>query len=420
MSSSPAPSHASQSSDIEQVVVVGAGLSGLRTVERLRRLRFGGRIVLIGAEKRLPYDRPPLSKHLLVATDEPAEPVHLRPASRMDALDVDLRLGTRASALDLDRREVVLEDGEAVPWDRIVIATGVRPRTIPAWAGIPNVTTLRTFEDCLHLRKSLQAGGRLVVVGGGVLGCEVAASARSTAMEVDLIEPLAQPLLRAAGPRVGAYIAGHHRANGVAVHLGTSVTSLRATDDGLRVELSDGSTLAPDHVLVAIGSVPNTEWLEGSGLDLTDGVVCDATGAASADGVFAVGDVARVPRGRFGPFRLEHWTNAVDSASHVAAGLLEPPAGRGPFVDLPYFWSDQYGFKLQVYGLPDSDDEVYVVHGSLDERDFVALHVRADVVTAVSGVGHPAALARSRGLLDHETSLNAAVAAAPWTPSSPD
>jgi len=403
--------------DIEHVVVVGAGLAGLRTVERLRRLRYAGKITLVGAEQQLPYDRPPLSKHVLVAAEEPQAPVYLRPPARLDALDVDLRLGTRAGGLDLARREVLVDDGPSLSWDRLVLATGVRPRTVPAWAPLPGVTTLRTFEDCLGLRSALARTRRLVVVGGGVLGCEAAASARSLGLEVDLVEPLEQPMVRALGADLGSFLADRHRAHGVRLHLGTSVRSITDDQGRMRVELSDGAALDADHVLVAIGSLPNTEWLEGSGLTLDDGVVCDATGATTAEGVYAVGDVARMPRGRFGTGRLEHWTSAVDTAHHVAANLLAPTSDRAPFADVPYFWTDQNGLKLQVYGLPSPDDQLHVVDGALDDDSFLALHTRGDVVTGVSAVGRPAALARSRGLLEKATTLREARAAAPWQPA---
>lgn len=409
-------------SDAADVVVVGAGLAGLRTVERLRRLGYSGRLTLVGSEALAPYDRPPLSKQLLVAPERPSAPVHLRPQARMGALDLDLRLGVPARAVDLKQRRLSLDDGSELSWDRLVVATGVRPRTLPDWDETPSVTVLRTFDDCLRLRDALRAGTRIVVVGAGVLGCEVAASARSLGIEVDLVEPLAQPLLRAVGPRLGAFVAEQHRRHGVTLHLDTSVHALLGARGDLHVELTDGATLPAHHVLVAVGSRPNTEWLEGSGLALDDGVVCDATGAATSEGVFAVGDVARMPRGLRETSRVEHWTNATDTAHHVAHNLLVAPEARLPFTNTPYFWSDQYGWKLQVIGLPHQDDDLCLVDGQMQGRagrlGFLALHVRKGMVTAVSGVDRSAALARCRALLETQVTADEALVSAPWVPAA--
>lgn len=398
---------------VERVVIVGAGLSGLRTAEKLRRGGFDGRLTLIGAESYLPYDRPPLSKKLLVQPEAPEEPVLLRRGDRYDTLELELETGGEVTRLHLPRRSVSLADGRTWGWDRLVLATGVRPRSVPEWTDA-GVQLLRTFDDCLRLRAALRGADRLVVVGGGVLGCEVAASARALGLEVELVEPLATPLLRAVGPRLGSYVAALHQQHGVRLHTGVGVSAIR--DDGTkRVTLADGTEVQADLVFAAIGSVPNIEWLAGSGLDLGDGVLCDATGTTSSPDVLAVGDLAHMPHGPAPASRLEHWTSAADTASLVAGNVVLPHEERRELSEVPYFWTDQYDVKLQTLGVPAPQDEVTVVEGALDAGGFLALHSRDDRMTGVSAVGHAAMLHRCRPLVAAGASLSDAVAARPWS-----
>lgn len=356
------------------VTVVGAGLAGLRTVQRLRQRGYQDRIVLLGAEPHPPYDRPPLSKQLLRGE---LDDTWLLPADGLAGLDAEIRLGQRVAALDQGRR-VLRTDGAALPYDVLVIATGAVPRRVPGLGGL----VLRTLDDALDLRARLRSASRLAVVGAGLIGCEVAASARSLGLPVDLIDVAPGPLARVVGERVSGLVADLHREHGVRLHLGTAVT--RAGDG--RLALPDGTELAADVVLEAIGVAPETGWLEGSGLPLNDGVVCDATGRA-ADGVYAAGDVARWD-GRRG----EHWTGASDQADQVAAAIVgQDPRPAGP----AYWWSDQYDLKLQGFGLPGPGDEVHLVTWGPRNRT-VALYARAGRLAAVVGFSAPAAVMKLR------------------------
>ncbi len=403
------------------VVIVGAGLAGLRTAESLRKHGHRGRVTLLGDEPLLPYDRPPLSKQLLARDKEPV-PVYLRRPDTYADLDVEVRTGVVAAALDLAAHEVVLGSGERVGFDRLVVATGSRARRIPGLQA-PGVHLIRTFEDCLAVHAAFgEAGdglraGRLVVVGGGVLGCETASSARSRGLEVALVEPTSQPLGRVLGEQVGAAVARLHRSRGVDLHLGVGVAGLEG-DPVSHVVLTDGTRLPADVVVVAVGAEPSTGWLESSGLEVEDGVVCDATGAASAEHVFAVGDVARMPLpGASGAVRLEHWTHAADTAFLVGANLAQESQGlpgRRLLDTVAYVWSDQHGAKIQVLGLPRADDEVAVVAGDLAEDRFLALYHRDGEVTGAVTIGMVAALARCRPLVAERAPLAQVLSSTPW------
>jgi 3-phenylpropionate/trans-cinnamate dioxygenase ferredoxin reductase component len=350
-------------------------------------------LTIVGGEEHAAYDRPPLSKKVLTQEDEPAAPQYLRCTAELDFLS-----GVHAAGLDVGGRTVALDDGSSLPYDRLVIATGVRPRRLFAeWQG---VHVLRTWSDGLALRAALREAKRLVVIGGGVLGCEVAASARQLGLEVTVVELLEQPLVAVLGPTIGAVIAELHRGRGVDVRCATRVAGLSGSAGRVeRVELSDGSVLEADLVVVAAGAVPNTEWLAGSGLVLEDGVLCDRTGTTSEPSVLAAGDVARLPHPwAAGTVRLEHWTAAGDTASLVAVNALLPPGERAALAAVPYFWTDQYQAKFQVIGLPAPDDELTVFDGDLDGK-FAARYTRDGVLTGAITVGMPAALAPYRKLV---------------------
>lgn len=398
-----------------RVVIVGAGLAGLRTAERLRRSGYDGALTLLGAETHLPYDRPPLSKALLAGTEEPAAPL-LRAPERYDELALDLRLGVRAVALGTG--VVTLSDGSQLAWDQLVIATGLLARTVPGWAGTAGVHTLRTFDDCLSLRAAASGARHATVVGAGVLGSEIAGSLRSRGLDVALVDPLPQPLCRVVGEEVGAFVADLHRSAGVTLHLGRSVASLPATGGRVTgVVLDDGTTWDTDLVVTAVGGVPDLDWLGDSGLTLDNGVVVDVHGATSLPGVWAVGDVAAVadPRGG-GTVRVEHWTAAGDLAATVATNVLATLRGEAPkaHTELPYMWSDQYATKVQCLGLPRPGDELVMLTGSLADGAFLAAHVAGGRVQAVSAAGMPAALMRCRGAVADGVPVDELVALAPW------
>ena len=362
---------------MRRIVVVGASAAGLSAVETLRREGYAGTLTLIGAEVDAPYDRPPLSKQILASQWE-AERLALRTAEELAALDLDLRLGVVAAGLNLATRTVRLDDGVEVAYDGLVIATGVRPRRLPG----QGAHVLRTLGDALALRRRLGPGRRLAVVGAGFLGAECAAVARGLGCEVTLLEPAAVPLAHAIGETVGRVLSRAHEENGVDLRTGVTVSAV--TEEGVR--LADGELVAADEVLVAIGSQPNTEWLTGSGLALSDGLVCDRYSAAAPD-VYGAGDVARWHNDLFGvPMRIEHRTNAAEQGMAVARNLLRP-GQRRPFAPVPYFWSDQYDMKIQAYGYLRGHDAVEVVDGALAQRRFVAAYRTGDRLTGVLAVG---------------------------------
>jgi len=396
------------------IVVVGASLAGLRAAEELRSQGFGGTVTVVGDEVHAPYDRPPLSKQVLAGhwdVDRVALTVGVD--GGIDALDLDWRLGTLAKGLDLDARQVVLADGDRLGFDGLVIATGAAPRHLPGSEGLAGVHTLRTLDDCLAVRAEVDGGvRRLVVVGAGFIGAEVAATCRTRGLDVTILEALPVPLGQALGEEMGAVLADVHRDNGVDVRLGTAVAGLDGGDDGRveRVRLADGSAIEADLVVVGIGVVPNTGWLEASGLTLDDGVVCDATTLA-APGVVGAGDVARWPSRRFGELmRVEHWDNAITMGAHAARRLLawldtEEVGGHGsrepePYDPVPWFWSDQYDRKIQLAGRSSGADEVRVVDGSTQERRFVALYRRGDSVAGALAMNRPRELLAYQRLIE--------------------
>jgi 3-phenylpropionate/trans-cinnamate dioxygenase ferredoxin reductase subunit len=380
------------------VLVVGSSLAGLRACEQLRALGHAGRIVLVGAEAGLPYDRPPLSKRFLAGRlDEPALALCTR--EHLESLQLDARLGVRASALDVEGRRCELEDGSEVAFDGVVIATGATPRTLPGARDLKGVHTLRSRGDALALRDALgEPSVRLVVVGGGFLGMEVAGTARELGCEVTVVEPLAEPLGRVLAAELGAALRALHERRGVVVRTGVGVRALAGEGHVEAVELTDGSRLPADVVLVAIGVVPEVDWLAGSGLRLEDGVVCDAA-LLAAPGVAAAGDVARWPHpAARGLVRLEHWTNAAEQGAHAAASLLAEGAPP-PYVPVPYFWSDHFDTKVQALGLPMPEDDVEVIDGSLASGRFVACCVRAGRLSGVVGFGRPRQVTALRPLV---------------------
>ena len=369
---------------MDAITIVGASLAGLRAAEALRREGFDGRLTLVGAERHLPYDRPPLSKELL-AGEKDADEIALR-RQPYDELDLDLRLGTRATALDLDDQAVVLAGGDSVPFDGVVIATGATPRQLRGTPDLDGIFVLRTLDDALAIRERLAGGPRVVVVGAGFIGSEVAATCRGRGLDVTVLEALPAPMVRGVGPVVGDACARLHRDHGVVLRCGAGVDAIEGDDRVERVRLSDGTTIDADVVVVGVGVAPATTWLEGSGLTLDDGVVCDAT-CSAAPGVVAAGDVCRWTNPLFDDesMRVEHWTNATEQGVHAAQTLLKGE-GAEPFAPVPFVWSDQYDSTIQVVGHVRGDDDVAIVHGSLDEAQFVALYGRRGRLTGALGL----------------------------------
>ncbi|MGZ6911974.1 MAG: NAD(P)/FAD-dependent oxidoreductase [Acidimicrobiia bacterium] len=399
--------------EMNQIAVVGASLAGLRAVEALRREGFAGRLTLLGDEPHPPYDRPPLSKEFLAGTTERAA-IDLR-RQGLDELDLDLRLGVTVRSLDLASRTLDL-DGERLPFDGLVIATGATPRTLPEWGDLAGIHTLRRVEDSIALRALLDAGKRLCVVGAGFIGAEVAATARGLGHEVTVLEALPQPMVRGVGPVIGAVLARLHRSHGVDLRLGVTVEAVVGVGRVAHVRLAGGDVVECDAVLVAIGARPATDWLAGSGLDLDDGVVCDAS-LRAAPGVVAAGDVCRWPNPLFDDevMRIEHWTNAAEQGTHAARSLLAGDAAE-PFATVPFVWSDQYDVKIQSAGRFTGDDGMEVVHGTTDDDRFVTLFERAGRLRGVIGFSQPRRVMQYRKLVSERASFAEALAFAAENP----
>jgi NADPH-dependent 2,4-dienoyl-CoA reductase/sulfur reductase-like enzyme len=397
---------------MEHVVVVGASLAGMRAAETLRAEGFTGTLTVVGDEAHAPYDRPPLSKQVL-AGEWDADRIALPSGARAE-LDLTWERGVAATGLDLGAREVELADGRTLPFDGLVIATGATARWIPGTRGLPGVFTLRTLDDALGICRAIDAGAtRVVVVGAGFIGAEVAASCRGRGVAVTMVEPLSQPLARVLGEEVGQVIAGLHADHGVDLRLSTGVDSIEASEHtATRVHLSDGTAVTADLVVVGIGVVPNTGWLAGSGLNLDDGVLCDQTTLA-APGVVAAGDVARWPNPVFGDvMRVEHWEHALDMGAHAARRLLAGDGPGEPYAPVPWFWSDQYDRKLQLAGSVRPDDEVVVVAGSTTDRRFTALYGRHGRVVGAFAMNMPAQVVRYRRAIAAGLAWDDALAAA--------
>jgi NADPH-dependent 2,4-dienoyl-CoA reductase/sulfur reductase-like enzyme len=397
---------------LDHIVIVGASLAGLRAAEELRTQGHSGAVTIVGDEPHRPYDRPPLSKQVLAGTKPPESTALVAGHGSLDDLDLDWRLGETATGLDLGDRSVLLGGGERLPYDGLVIATGASPRRLPGTDHLDGVHTLRTLDDCAAIRAALVAGPRRVaVVGAGFIGAEVTATCRGLGIDVSLIEALPVPLERGLGPTMGAVVADLHRDHGVDVRLGVGVVRIEGGARVERIRLTDGTVLDVDLVVMGIGVGPNTEWLEGSGLAIDNGVVCDATCRAAPD-VVAAGDVARWPNARFKEtMRVEHWDNAIAMGTHAAQTLLTGPAAV-PFAPVPWFWSDQYDRKIQLAGRAGPGDEVEVVSGSIEERKFVAFYGRAGRIVGVLGMSQPAKVMRWRELVEAGTAWNVALAVA--------
>ena len=398
---------------MKPLVVIGASLAGMSAVQSIRAAGHEGDIVVVDPSPTLPNDRPPLSKQVLAGEwdlDRAAQPA----ARQLDELALDLRLGTAATALDAASLTVTLAGDSggsgSIEASGIVVATGSAARTLPG-AAPAGVHVVRTGADSLALRAELEAGpGRVVVVGAGFIGAEVAATCRGRGLEVTMVEAAPVPLQRVLPGTIGAFVADLHRSHGVDVRLGVGIDSLVAGDDGRvrAVRLADGSEVEASVVVVGIGAAPALGWLDGSGLDLLSpgeggGVRCDATMLA-APGIVAAGDVAAWPNPHFGGemMRVEHWENAIDQGTHAGRRLLtELDADQGdgpidPFSSVPWFWSDQYDAKIQMVGRAGPGDEAVVVDGSIGEGRFVALFRRDGQCRAALGVNRPRLVMQAR------------------------
>ena len=388
-----------------RIVIVGGGLAALRTAENLRARGFDGEVVVVADERLMPYNRPPLSKELLWGGVEVEELVF----SVSDrAADVEWRLGSGAASADLDARTVVLDDGEELAFDGLVAATGVASRRLNAPGPTVGRTVLRSLDDALGLRDRLRPGGRLVSLGAGFIGCEVAATARRAGCDVDIVAIDRAPMVVPLGQEVGEELRRRHEAAGIRFHLGRTIVETRGGDEVEQVVLDDGDVLPADIVLETIGSIPNTTWLEGNDLDLTNGVLCDEhLRPGGRTGIVAVGDVARFANPLFDapPLRIEHWQTAIDTAVFAAGTLLhalgisaEPPR---PVSILPWFWSDQGDVRLTSYGMLGLADRIEILAGDL-HGDCAIGYYRADEAVGVALIGMKTSAARYKQWLTKE------------------
>jgi 3-phenylpropionate/trans-cinnamate dioxygenase ferredoxin reductase subunit len=371
------------------IVIVGGGLAAARTAEQLRRSEYTGPITIVSDEDHLPYDRPPLSKEVLRSeTDD----VTLKPAEFYDENDITVLLGKAARSVDIDAKTVALADGGELGYDELIIATGLVPKRIPSFPDLPGIHVLRSFDQSLKLREEAGTARHAVVIGAGFIGCEVAASLRGLGVDVVLVEPQPAPLASVLGEQIGSLVARLHRAEGVDVRCGVGVAGVGGTEKVEKVTLSDDTELDADLVVVGIGSKPATAWLEGTGIAVDNGVVCDAAGRASASNVWAIGDVASWRNTVGHQVRVEHWSNVADQARVLVPAML----GRDvpSTVTVPYFWSDQYDVKIQCLGEPEATDIVHIVED--DGRKFLAFYERDGVVAGVVGGGMPGKVMKVR------------------------
>ena len=375
---------------LDRIVIVGASLAGTRAASHLRRLGHEGTITLLGAESHLPYDRPPLSKSMLT-DDLPSSEVTFNDEAYYRELDVELRLGAPASSLDVSARNLTVGEGkesEKLSFDGLIISTGAHAIWLPGTRDVEGVHVLRTIDDTLAVRDALTPGARLVVIGAGFIGSEVAAAGAKRGCSVTVVEAAPAPLMRGLGSQMGTLCGALHQANGVELRLGVGVESVVAgggPDPAVEaVQLADGTRLDADVVVIGVGVRPATDWLADSGLTIDNGVVCDGTLHTGVDGIYAAGDVVRAPNVKIGPeaVRVEHWTAATEQGMLAAANLLSPNEATA-YDSVPFVWSDQYDSRIQIAGHPGPDDEVAVLVGTPGEGPFLAGYRRGERLTGV-------------------------------------
>lgn len=383
----------------ERIVIVGASVAGLAAADTLREGGFEGTVTILSDERHVPYDRPPLSKSMLLAghgSESTAQA--LRSEGHFEEQQLDLRIGDAAVGLDIDRRNVVTSNGDVLPYDAVVIACGSRPRVMLTEEGA-ELPTLRTPGDLAALRTAAAQYRGITVIGSGFIGLEVAASLRERGLEVTVFGATPLPLDRIMGPDVAGLVRGLHTDRGVRLFADTGVESVSGVPGDFTLRLSDGTIHTTDYVVAGIGVVPNTEWLVGSGVALDAGVLCDATGRTNVPDVYAAGDVAHFEHPLLGGrVRVEHWTNALEQGRHVAGNILT--RGSAEYAAVPYFWTDQYDRKFQSYGRRQPGDELFLAEGTLDDDEFLVLYGSADGFHCAISCGRPRALRGYRKLLE--------------------
>lgn len=383
----------------EHVVIVGGGLAAMRAAERLRERHFDGFVTMVRDEAEPPYNRPPLSKQLLTGTMRESD---LRVAS-YTRLAMAERIGQRATGLDARQRLVQLDTGEALPYDGLVVATGVVARRLPGVPADDRILGLRTIADFRRFDRLVGRARHVAVVGGGFVGCEVAASLRRRKVRVTLVDVAAVLLHHVLGPELGAVLTEVHHDGGVELRLGVHVAQWAPDQQGITLGLSDHTALRVDAVLVAVGTTPAVSWLASSGADLADGVRCDETShVVGMERVVAAGDVARWPNVRFDDEarRVEHWINAIEHGRAAADALLDGHEHASAFTPVPRFWSEQHGVKIQSVGMPALADRVALAEGHFDRRSFVITYSRGDRLVGALGFNRARSMLEFARLVD--------------------
>jgi 3-phenylpropionate/trans-cinnamate dioxygenase ferredoxin reductase component len=391
------------------VVIVGTGVAGATAALTLRSEGFDGRVVLIGDEPDAPYRRPPLSKDVLRGTT-PWDKIRLRPSGAWEDSGIELRSGTSVVGLDTDRSSISLDDGTEFGYDKLLLATGGRPRTLPQADGLAGVHTLRTLGDVPALQQELAPGRSVLVIGAGLIGAEVAATARGMDCAVSVLEAEPLPLARLLPPAIGQVYAGLHREHGVDLHTGIDLQRLERNGQRFVATDADGRQWTADSVVVAVGMRPRTELAEQAGLTVCDGIAVDEYFTTSAPNVYAAGDVASQPNLTLGGrHRVEHWQNAQEHGAAAAKSML---GDRTPFARVPWCWSEQYGVNLQVCGWPAAGDDI-TVRGELYDLDFTAIFHRDGRLVGGVGVNRGREIRALRRLISDAPHVEPAVLADP-------
>jgi NADPH-dependent 2,4-dienoyl-CoA reductase/sulfur reductase-like enzyme len=386
---------------LRHVVVVGASAAGLAAADGLREAGFDGQVTILSAETVMPYDRPALSKGLLEADDE-LPLFELRSAKHLEDQGFDLRLGQAASGLDIDRHYVITSDGEPVPYDAVIVASGARARMVRTATGQP-LPVLRTADDLAVLRRAAERFGDIAVIGLGFIGLEVAAALRPRGVDVSIFGRSRLPLRDVVGPEVAGSLHRMHADHGVAMHASSQVVEVSGGPGAYRIRTSEGYTYCASHVVAGVGIDPDTDWLARSGVAVNNGVLCDPDGRTSVPHILAAGDVAR--RAGAGPHGGGHWMGAIDQGRHVAHNLVREE--RKPFESVPYFWTTQYGRKYCCYGRWHRGDETIVVDGDV-KGDFLALFTDGKQFHGVVSCGHGRMMRAYRKLLQRNADMDEA------------
>jgi NADPH-dependent 2,4-dienoyl-CoA reductase/sulfur reductase-like enzyme len=397
---------------MEHVVIVGASLAGLRAAETLRVAGFNGRITMINGETFAPYDRPPLSKRFL-SDGWDDERIALRKGDDLATLNINFVNGVTATALDTGSNTIKLSNSETTTYDGLIIATGCRVRAIPGQPRANNVVMLRTLDDAHQLRNLLKPDAKVVVIGAGFIGLEVASTAKNLGCDVTVLEGLPAPLIRGLGAEMGALFAEFHRSKGIEVRCGVAVDGFVESNGLVTGVIADGNKIDADVVVVGIGVVPNTDWLNDSGLKIDNGIVCDKSLNVGVPNVFAAGDIVRWPNAAVGTagepevMRIEHWTNAVEQGVAAANNLMAFSKGEPltPFESVPFFWSDQFDKRIQFMGRSHAEDGVEILTGSLEEGKLIAAYGHGGQLCGVLGLSMPKPVMLSKAILSARPSF---------------